>query len=315
VPVLILLAATDLVCSWWLARRVQLAKVHLGWSETIKEARGLLSLGLTFLWGGLLVAVVGFFTASLLAKHFGTRANGIFQAGVAVTNIYSSFILGSIATDFFPRLSASNGFPEQMNRLILEHTEVGLLLALPGVLGTIAFGPFLISLFYSSEFQHAVEIIPLLTITALGKILTSPLNYVPVAMGSRRAMVTRDTLINLLQLLLIWVCVPRFGAYGAASASAVTYAVYFFMVVWMASRAIAFSWNARMRRLFLASGGLIVAAWLLAARRNQFMSWETVGLSALLLLGTALVGFLLSRRVTEGGGFRLPLPRFLFKGR
>jgi PST family polysaccharide transporter len=259
------------------------------------------------LWGGLLVAVVGFLTASLLAKHFGTRANGIFGAGVAVTNIYSSFILGSIETDFFPRLSASNGLPDEMNRLILEQTELGLLLALPGVLGTIAFGPFLVSLFYSSQFQQAVEIIPLLTVATLGKILTSPLNYVPVALGSRRAMVTRDTLINLLQILLIWVCVPRFGAYGAALASALTYAIYFFTVVWMASRAISFSWNARMRRLLAASGVLVVVAWILAAKRAKFVSWETVGLSGLLIVGAGVVGFLLSRRIAEGGGFGLPI--------
>ena len=44
-----------------------------------------------------------------------------------------------MAADFYPRLTAAITRPEEANRLVNEQAHVGLLLAGPGVIATLAF--------------------------------------------------------------------------------------------------------------------------------------------------------------------------------
>ena len=54
-----------------------------------------------------------------------------------------------MGTDFYPRLTAASKDDSKCNQMMNEQAEVGLLLAGPGVLGTLTFAPLIIHLFYS----------------------------------------------------------------------------------------------------------------------------------------------------------------------
>jgi PST family polysaccharide transporter len=64
-----------------------------------------------------------------------------------------------MGADYYPRLTGVAHDHAAVNRLVNEQTEIGLLLAVPGLLATLALAPWIIRLFYTSEFLPAVELL------------------------------------------------------------------------------------------------------------------------------------------------------------
>ena len=82
---------------------------------------------------------------------------GLYQSAWTLGGLYIGFILDAMGADFYPRLTAVATDDRECTRLVNEQTEIGLLLAGPGVLGTLTFAPLVMTLFYTAEFSGAVE--------------------------------------------------------------------------------------------------------------------------------------------------------------
>jgi len=82
-------------------------------------------------------------------------------------------------------LTASANDNPACNRLVNEQTRVGLLLAGPGVLGTLTFAPVVIALFYSGKFGAAVGILRWICLGTTLQVITWPMSFIIVAKGSR----------------------------------------------------------------------------------------------------------------------------------
>ncbi|TXK65582.1 oligosaccharide flippase family protein [Alkalisalibacterium limincola] len=138
VPVLLANAAATLLCSWWFARRVEVPAVAMDWSVAIAEAKPLLGLGAAMMWGGVLTLALDLYTRTLIARTLGVDAAGIYQAAWALSGLFAGFVLGAMGADFYPRLTSVIHDRAAAMRAVNEQTEIGILLALPGLLGTLA---------------------------------------------------------------------------------------------------------------------------------------------------------------------------------
>jgi PST family polysaccharide transporter len=254
VPVLLVSAAINLGLSWWFARRVKVPSVKVTWSETIKESRHLISLGLAFMWSALLVAAVGLATRALIVRNFGIDANGIYQAAWGISGVFAGFILSAMGTDFYPRLTAVARDNAEVNRLVNEQAEVGILLALPGLLGTLVFSPLVIRIFYSAKFVDAADLLPWFVLGIFGRVISWPLSYIQLAKGAARWFAASETSFNALQLALIWLGVRWIGLGGVAIAFATAYGAYALVVLWVAGRLSKFRWSKPVLHLLLTSG-------------------------------------------------------------
>ena len=112
----------------------------------------LLSLGFVNMASGLMGAGLAYVTRLLIVRQIGMDAVGLYQSASTLSLIYVGFILQAMGMDFFPRLAAAAKDHVVCNRLVNEQAEIGLLLAVPGILATLAFAPLVISLFYSPRF-------------------------------------------------------------------------------------------------------------------------------------------------------------------
>jgi len=65
---------------------------------------------------------------------------------------YLGFVLGAMATDYYPRLTAAISDTATATRLVNEQTEVALLLCAPVLLAMLGLAPWVIHLLYSAEF-------------------------------------------------------------------------------------------------------------------------------------------------------------------
>ena len=183
VPSLISIAATRLIVSWYFARYVLVPVVELSWKKTFTEASSMVQLGLVFMWTGLMSSIVGFITITLITQQIDLQAVGIYIAAFALSGMFVNFVLQAMGTDYYPQLSGMKHNKDAMNRLVNRQTEIGLLLAVPGLLATMVLSPWIIKIFYTNEFLPAVELIQWFILGAFGKVISWPLSYLLLALG------------------------------------------------------------------------------------------------------------------------------------
>jgi antigen flippase len=243
VPVMIAMAVVSLGCSWWFARRVALHPVELPWEQTWHEARRFAGLGVAFMWSGLLLAGLDMITRSLITRTHGLEAAGYYQAAWALSGMFAGFVLSAMGTDFYPRLTALIDDREAAARAVNEQTEIGILLALPGLLATLAFGPLILELFYSKKFMPAAELMPFFILGVFGRVVSWPLGFIQLAKGSSRIFMLTESVTIALWLGLVVLLVPAVGVVGTAYAFVLIYFIYTFAMLGIARLLIGFNWS------------------------------------------------------------------------
>jgi antigen flippase len=267
VPVIMATAATTLSFSWWFARKITVKSVALTWSETLANSKRLIHLGMAFMYGALLAALVGFAIRSLIIRKLGLDASGIYQAAWAISGLFAGFILGAMGTDFYPRLTVVAHDHAQVNRLVNEQTEIGVLLALPGLLGTLAFAPWVIRIFYSAKFLPSATLLPWFVLGILGQVISWPMGFIMMAKGASRWILVNATVFYLIHLALVVFLLNRIGLAGCGIAFAILYALHIGGMLLLNRHLTGFRWMPHTVRLLLCGAGLIgatyVIAWLL----------------------------------------------------
>ena len=168
--------------------------------------------------------------------------------------MFAGFILSAMGTDFYPRLTAAAHDNEQVNRLVNEQIEIGILLALPGLLATLAFAPWLMRLFYSAKFLPSAELLPWLAVGIFGQVITFPLGFIQRAKGRSGWIYVSQTHLNLLNLMLALVMIRAYGVVAAAWAFAITTYIHGLVVFGIARRLSKFAWTVPSARL---TGGIV----------------------------------------------------------
>ena len=260
VPVLIVTAAVNLGFSWWFARKIPVTMVSLTLKETLGNSKRLIHLGIAFIYGGILSSMVGLMIRSLIVKNFGLESNGVYQAASVISVMFAGFILNAMGTDFYPRLTAVAHKNEQVNRLVNEQIEIGILLALPGLLGTIAFAPCLMHLLYSAKFLAGAKLLPYFVLCVFFQVILFPMGYIQRAKGAVRWIYIGQTWTNLSQLILAAVFISFFGILGIAYAFLLNTAIYSLLVFFIARHLSEFGWIREVFQLVAVSSVLILTA-------------------------------------------------------
>jgi PST family polysaccharide transporter len=276
-PVLLATAAVSLGVSWWFARRIEVQQVTLDWRQTFRGARRLVGLGSAFMWSGLLTAGLDMATRSLITKEYGIDAAGLYQAAWALSGMFAGFILSAMGADFYPRLTSVIDNHEKAIRTVNEQTEIGLLLALPGLLVTLAFAPLVIELFYSKAFLPAAELLPWFLLGIFGRVVSWPLGYIQLAKGvARWFAVTQTVHVSIQLVLMVWL-VMAFGVIGAAYGFSIAYFLYTLGMLWVGRVLIGFRWSRSVARLLVLSATLVVMG---ALAVMMVGGWSGTGLAA-----------------------------------
>lgn len=193
-----------------------------------------------------LAGVIIFRADLLVVNHF----RGAAEAGVySVATQFSLLLMllpGVIATLLFPRVTSEQDASGQTTWLVTKHTAVIMLIC---CLATVPVS-FLLPLIYGAAFADATTLLLILLpgvyLIGLESVLVQHFN----ALGLPRVIPIYWVITLIVNLVLVFALVPQFGAYGAAIASTVSYALIFVLV--------AFHFQATTRRSAMATarGGL-----------------------------------------------------------
>jgi enterobacterial common antigen flippase len=313
IPAYMVLGAGVLVfTSWSYARRVPIESVKLPLHQIATEASSLLKLGFVFLASGLMTTGALFLLRVFVSRQEGVYGVGQFQAASSLAMVYVGFILQAMGTDFYPRLTAVADNNRRCNQLVNEQAEISILLALPGVLATLALAPWVIQLFYSSKFDKAAEILCWQLAGVFLQVNSWPIGFVIVAKGRAAAFFWTDLASYSIYVALAWIGLKLFGLPGTGIAYLGLYAFHWCLIFAVVRRISGFALspgNIRLSLLGFATVGITLCARLMHAE-----PWATiVGCALALLTGiyslrtlVRLVGTEKIRRYLQKFGISFP---------
>jgi antigen flippase len=261
VPSLVAVALMSLALSWWYSRTVQIQPTSVTASQVWEEAADLLKLGFAFMAGGFMTIGIAYAVRIILLRKVGFEATGFYQSAWTLGGLYVGFILQAMAADFYPRLTASAADNVACNRLVNEQTRVGLLLAGPGLIATLAFTPLVITVFYSPKFGAAVGVLRWICLGTILQVITWPMGFVIVAKAKRATYLVTELAWALVSLGLAWICITTFGLNGAGIAFFGSYVFYGFLVYPIVHRISGFHWSATNKQTGLLFLFLITAVF------------------------------------------------------
>ena len=261
VPSLVSIALMSLAVSWWYSRKVHIETVSITASEVGQEAAALLKLGFAFAATSFMTTGVAYAVRIMLLRKVGFEATGYYQSAWTLGGLYVGFILQAMAADFYPRLTSSAHDNPLCNRLVNEQTQVGLLLAGPGVIATLTFTPVVIGLFYSAKFLAAVGVLRWICLGTTLQVITWPMSFTIVAKGRQVLFFATELAWTISSLGLAWVCVRSFGLIGAGIAFFGSYVIYGILLYPIVNRLSGFRWSNTNKRTGLFFLSLIVAVF------------------------------------------------------
>ena len=298
IPTLVAVSAFQLALSWYYARKLPVPKVKLSLRHTLAEAGDMVRLGLVFMANGLMGSAVAYVTVALITRYEGMQAVGLYSAAYALSGMFVNFVLSAMGADYYPRLTAAVPDHAAMNRLVNEQTEIGLLLALPGLLATLALAPWILQIFYTGEFLGAAALLQWFILGCLGRVISWPLGFVMLALGKGRWYLLTETSFNVLHVAAIALGLRYWGIEGVAIAFFMMYLGYIMAVYWVCRYLTGFSWSPACNRIAFIGLPALGTAFI-ACRSFSLWPASALGLLLTLLLSIYCLGGLAGRVGSE----------------
>jgi O-antigen/teichoic acid export membrane protein len=197
------------------------------WRADVSLLRRMITYGLKFHISILAGAII--FRVDLLVVNL---FRGPSEAGVySVATQFSLLLMllpSVVATLLFPRVTAEQDARGETTSFVTRQTALIMLVCCAAAVP----GSFLLPLVYGPAFKEATPLLLILLpgvyLIGLESVLVQHFN----ALGLPRAIPLYWLFTLVINLVLVFTLVPRFGAYGAAIASTFSYALIFCLVAW-----------------------------------------------------------------------------------
>ena len=195
------------------------------WRANVAFLRRMIAYGLKFHISVLAGAII--FRADLLiVNHFRTPEEAGVYSVATQFGLLLMLLPGVIATLLFPRVTAEQDAHGATTWLVTKHTALIMLVCCLAVVPV----SFLLPLVYGPAFAEATTLLLILLpgvyLIGLESVLVQHFN----ALGLPRTIPVYWLVTLVVNLALVFALVPQFGAYGAAIASTVSYALIFVLV-------------------------------------------------------------------------------------
>lgn len=285
VPSLVGMAAVSILTSWWYSRKIKIEPTTMSGRELGQETANLLKLGVVFMASGFLTVSAAYAVRIIVLRYEGVEAAGLYQAAWALGGLYAGFILQAMGTDFYPRLTAVANDNVECNRLVNEQAQISILLAGPGLIGTLTIAPVVMTLLYSPAFHPAVDLLRWICLGMMLRIVAWPMGFIVLAKGARKIFFWTEVAATLVHVGLAWLLVNHVGLVGSGAAFFGLYVWHSILMYCIVRRLSGFRWSApniRLGVIFLPASGLAFIVFFLLP------FWPSTMIGAVLTVLTGL---------------------------
>jgi PST family polysaccharide transporter len=263
VPCILAVNLAAVLSAWIIIRRLGLSTPRVPFAQARAEGARMVQFGMALLGATVLTLAVNYLIRLIVMKGLGLAALGLYQAASSLSLLYISYILQVMGTDFYPRLTAEARDSEKCVHLVNEQTEISILLAVPGLLGTMACASLIIKIFYSGQFELAAEVLNWQVMGCILRVAAWPMGFVLLAQGRGNVFFMTEMAANAVHLFLAWLLVKYVGLPGAGMAFLGLYIFYVVLIYWVLRVTINFRWTGRNMRHMTASILIMIVTFLL----------------------------------------------------
>jgi enterobacterial common antigen flippase len=260
--------------------------------------RQLLWVGGAVTVSSLVANAVNYITRLSITNGLGLDAAGYFQAASTLSGVYVGFVLAAMGADYFPRLAGA-GNVKELNRLLNEQSEAALLIALPGVVGTLTLAPFVMEVFYSDVFSPSVQVLRWQVLGVLGRVASWPLSFILLARGSATAFLLTELVTHALHVVLIILGMHWLGLEGLGVAFFVLYLFYTALMIVVVKRLTGCGLNSRNLAQIVSSGGVAIVTFCLTSELLPL--WARYGSGFVITIGMVFRSVTEILKRTRGG--------------
>lgn len=258
VPSMILASFASLISSWWFSHRVQIAEVKFSYQVVSKEANKLIVFGIPLMLSSLITTAVSYVTRIYLNREAGLDAVGQYQAAFSLASVLVNFVLSAMSTDYYPRLTALSHDNQKINEEVNSQTEIALLLAVPAIVATISFMPFIMRIFYSSRFDNAIPILRWAVFGILGRVISWPMGYIILAKAKGALLFFTEFISGAFNILALVICYQLIGLPGTGLSFALLYVFHIGLMSIISRKLCGFKWDKKNIKFILQSIIIII---------------------------------------------------------
>jgi O-antigen/teichoic acid export membrane protein len=173
----------------------------------------------------------------LLKPMAGSQSTGYYRAALIIAE-FLWFVPNTLQTVFLHSSSDlwSKGETKQITTLVSKATRYNLSLTLLLAIGLATLASDFVPLYFGAEFKAAVPPLLLLLPGTLGFALARPIFAVGQGKGKLRVLIVATGTSSLMNLVLNFSLIPRYGMAGAAIATSTSYGSMVVLHVWAARR-------------------------------------------------------------------------------
>ena len=200
-----------------------------------------------------------------------------------------------MGVDLMPRLAKVSDDNKEINRLVNEQMELGMLVASIGVVAILVFSPIILNLLYSKEFLVGTTIIRWQVLGVSLRVLAFPFSYAIMAKGKSVIYITVQSIFWIGEFLLLVLFSKLFGFDGLGINYFIGYIGYFLMSLFACVKIFNYHPSIYLQKITLISYLFIGGAFFLCIYTPQKIS-ISIGL-LLLITHVLIIYFQLKRKM------------------
>jgi len=201
VPVILGSSLIYFALSSYYSNKVKLPKISVSQDEISTISKGLFITGIAISLSYTLVALSGYFIRIFIANYGDEVTVGLFISSFALVNTYLGLIFSSIESDFYPRLSGTVSSKVEFERTLSEEMELVLLLVIPLVTFLMVYSQPVLSIFYSSKFFAAKNLIIWSSLSMVAKVPGWACSIAIISIGKNKLYFWNQLIYTLYQLI------------------------------------------------------------------------------------------------------------------
>jgi PST family polysaccharide transporter len=229
---------------WFVARLPKASSESVRFPELVAQWTIFLRLGLPFAGAGIADTMIQLLIRTDVQRQLGPEALGHFQASWTIGMQYMEIVLGAMATDYYPRLTAVILDHAKACRLVNEQTEVALLLTGSAIIVMLAMAPWVIGVLYTPEFAPAADMLRWQAAADVLKVASWPLIFAILAAGAARTFFLTQISTLLLMAGVIHYLLPEIGVAAGGVGYFTSYLFYLPLAYVLNAHEIGFRWSA-----------------------------------------------------------------------
>jgi O-antigen/teichoic acid export membrane protein len=211
-------------------KKMEIRHVDINLRETVKEGRDVLFFGGLISINSFLPVLSNYIIQLFINDLSGLASVGFFNTGQLIINSYVGIVFSAMGMEYYPRLASYNMDVKKEEIAVSQQAIMSVLIMIPIIIFFLAFLPFLINLFFTSEFQAAVPMLSWLILAMFIKSVSWCMGYVIIARADSKVFMKTSVIFNTLYILFCTVGFYLNGLKGLGIGFLMYYTVHLFGV-------------------------------------------------------------------------------------